>query len=131
MVALCYRPGMERTFLALGALSAGLAVAAGAFGAHGLRARVSPDLLAVFETGARYQMYHALGLIGVAWAISRWPSSGAGAAGWLFVAGTVLFSGSLYLMTLGGPRWLGAVTPIGGLCFLLGWALLAWAALRS
>jgi len=131
MVGLCYRPSMERTFLALGALSAGIAVAAGAFGAHGLRARISPDLLAVFETGARYQMYHALALLGVAWAVSRWPSSGAGAAGWLFVAGTILFSGSLYLMTLGGPRWLGAVTPVGGLCFLLGWALLAWAAFRS
>jgi uncharacterized membrane protein YgdD (TMEM256/DUF423 family) len=122
---------MERTFLALGALSAGLAVAAGAFGAHGLRARITPELLAVFETGARYQMYHALGLLAVGWAAGRWQASGAGAAGWLFVAGTVLFSGSLYLLALGGPRWLGAVTPVGGLCFLVGWALFAWAVFRG
>lgn len=122
---------MERTFFALGALAAGLAVAAGAFGAHGLRARITPELLAVFETGARYQMYHALGLLGVGWAVGRWSGSGAGAAGWLFVAGTVLFSGSLYLLALGGPRWLGAVTPVGGLSFLVGWALLAWAAFRG
>jgi uncharacterized membrane protein YgdD (TMEM256/DUF423 family) len=122
---------MERTFFLLGALSAGVAVAAGAFGAHGLRARVTPELLAVFDTGARYQMYHALALLAVAWAASRWPGGAPAAAGWLFVAGTVLFSGSLYLLVLGGPRWLGAVTPVGGLCFLAGWALLAWAALRE
>ena len=122
---------MARVFLMLGALSAGLAVAAGAFGAHALRARLAPDLLAVFETGARYQMYHALALLGVAWAASRWPDGGAPAAGWLFVAGTVLFSGSLYALALGAPRWLGAVTPVGGLCFLAGWALLAWTAARS
>ena len=122
---------MERTFFTLGALSAGAAVAAGAFGAHGLRARVSPELLAVFETGARYQMYHALGLLGVAWAVNRWPAGGTVAAGWLFVAGTLLFSGSLYLLAVGGPRWLGAVTPLGGLCFLAGWALLAWAIFRG
>ncbi len=121
---------MERTFVALGAVSAGLAVAAGAFGAHGLRARVTPELLAVFETAARYQMYHALGLVAVAWAAARWPESGAAGAGWLFVAGTVLFSGSLYLLALGGPRWLGAVTPVGGLCFLAGWVVLAWSATR-
>jgi uncharacterized membrane protein YgdD (TMEM256/DUF423 family) len=122
---------MDRLFFALGALSAGLAVAAGAFGAHGLKARVSPEMLAVFETGARYQMYHALGLLAVAWAASRWPTSGAGSAGWFFVAGTLLFSGSLYLLALGGPRWLGAVTPVGGLCFIAGWAVLAWSMLRS
>lgn len=122
---------MDRTFFALGALSAGISVAAGAFGAHGLRARVSPEMLAVFETGARYQMYHALGLLAVAWAASRWPATGVGTAGWLFVAGTLLFSGSLYLLALGAPRWLGAVTPVGGLCFLAGWAVLAWSALRD
>ncbi len=122
---------MERTFFLLGALSAGIAVAAGAFGAHGLRARVTPELLAVFDTGARYQMYHALGLLAVGWAASRWPGGATAAAGWLFVAGTVLFSGSLYLLVLGGPRWLGAVTPVGGLCFLAGWALLVRAALHE
>ena len=122
---------MDRVFCALGALSAGLAVAAGAFGAHGLKARVSPEMLAVFETAARYQMYHALGLLAAAWAASRWPAAGVGGAGWLFVAGTVLFSGSLYLLALGAPRWLGAVTPIGGLCFIVGWALLAWGVARG
>ncbi len=121
---------MERTFLALGALSAGISVAAGAFGAHALRARLAPDLLAVFETGARYQMYHALGLVAVAWAAARWPTGAASLAGWLFVAGTVLFSGSLYALALSGARWLGAVTPLGGVAFLAGWAALAWVALR-
>src|SRR5262245_4883348 len=98
---------MEGTFLALGALSGGLAVAAGAFGAHGLRGRLSPELMAVFETAARYQMYHALGLLAVAWSAERWPGTAAALAGWLFVAGTALFSGSLYLLALGGPGWLG------------------------
>jgi uncharacterized membrane protein YgdD (TMEM256/DUF423 family) len=120
------RLASDRLFLALGAWSAFVAVAAGAFGAHALRARLAPDLLAVFETGARYQMYHALGLVAVAWALSR--SGGAGLpllAGWLFVAGTVLFSGSLYLLALSGVRWLGAVTPLGGAAFLAGWVCLA------
>jgi len=122
---------MERTFLALGAFSAGLAVAAGAFGAHGLRGRLSPELMAVFETAARYHMYHALALLAVAWAAGRLRGRGVAAAGWLFVAGTLLFSGSLYLLALGGPAWLGAVTPLGGLCFLVGWAVLAWSAGRG
>lgn len=122
---------MSRTFLLLGALSAGLAVALGAFGAHGLRARLSPADLATFETGARYQMYHALALLAVAWAATRWPGTAVTASGWLFVAGTVIFSGSLYVLSLTGVRWLGAITPIGGLAFLAGWACLAWAALRS
>jgi uncharacterized membrane protein YgdD (TMEM256/DUF423 family) len=122
---------MERTFLALGALSAGLAVVAGAFGAHGLRGRLSPDMMAVFETAARYHMYHALGLLAVAVVAGRLMGRGAVLSGWLFVAGTLLFSGSLYLLALGGPRWLGAVTPLGGLCFIVGWLALAWSALRG
>lgn len=122
---------MERTFVALGAVLAGLAVAAGAFGAHGLRHRLDADLLAVFETGARYHMYHALALVLVGWAAGRWPASRAALAGWLFVAGILLFSGSLYVLALSGARWLGAVTPLGGLCFLAGWAVLAWAAWRG
>jgi uncharacterized membrane protein YgdD (TMEM256/DUF423 family) len=124
---------MERTFLALGALSAAVAVAAGAFGAHGLRSRLSPEHLAVFETGARYQMYHALGLVAAAWAASRGPSaaSAAGWAGWLFAAGTLLFSGSLYALTLSGVRAFGAVTPFGGVAFVAGWIALAVAALRA
>lgn len=117
---------MDRTFFRLGALSALLAVAAGAFGAHALRARLDPAALAVFETGARYQMYHALALLAVAWAASRWPSPWIARAGWLFVLGTVVFSGSLYLLALTGVRWLGAVTPLGGAAFLAGWGCL-WA----
>lgn len=121
----------DRLFATVGAISAFLAVAAGAFGAHALRARLSPDLLAVFETGARYQMYHALGLLAVAWILTRWPGPWPVRAGWLFVAGTVLFSGSLYALALSGVRWLGAVTPLGGLAFLAGWLCLAVAASRG
>jgi uncharacterized membrane protein YgdD (TMEM256/DUF423 family) len=119
---------MDRLFFLLGALSALVAVAAGAFGAHGLKARLDPDLLGVFETGVRYQMYHALGLIAVAWAFARWPTTTVAAAGWLFVVGTVLFSGSLYGLSLSGMRWLGAIAPLGGLAFIAGWAALAWSA---
>jgi uncharacterized membrane protein YgdD (TMEM256/DUF423 family) len=122
---------MERVFIVCGALSAFVAVAAGAFGAHALRARLGPELLAVFETAARYQMYHALALIAVAWAISRWGTPQLRAAGWLFLAGTILFSGSLYLLALTGVRGLGAVTPFGGLCFLAGWLLLAFGVWRG
>ena len=118
---------MERTFAVLGALLACVAVGAGAFGAHGLRGRLTPDLLEVFETAVRYQMYHALGLLAVAWASEHWPGTVTAAAGWLFVAGIVLFSGSLYLLSLTGTRWLGAVTPLGGAAFLAGWLALAWA----
>ena len=122
---------MDRLFFGLGALSAFLAVAAGAFGAHALRVRLAPDLLAVFETAARYQMYHALGLVAVAWAAARWPGGLVEWAGWLFVAGTVLFSGSLYGLALTGVRWLGAITPLGGVAFLVGWLCLALAARRG
>jgi uncharacterized membrane protein YgdD (TMEM256/DUF423 family) len=122
---------MDRLFFSLGALSAFIAVAAGAFGAHALGARLSPELLAVFETGARYQMYHALGLIAAAWAAARWPGALPQAAGWLFLAGTVLFSGSLYALALSGVRWLGAITPLGGVAFLAGWICLALAARRG
>lgn len=118
---------MDRIFAIIGALSAGLSVAAGAFGAHALRARVEPRLLEVFETGARYQMYHALALFAVAWAIGRPPSTLATTSGWLFIAGTLLFSGSLYAMTFTGIRALGAITPLGGVCFLAGWVCLALA----
>jgi uncharacterized membrane protein YgdD (TMEM256/DUF423 family) len=119
---------MDRVFFGIGAISTGLAVALGAFAAHGLRARLSPEALQTFETGARYHMYHALALLAVAWAVTRWPGTAVTAAGWLFVAGTVLFSGSLYLLALTGVRMLGAITPIGGFAFILGWLALAWAA---
>lgn len=123
--------GNDRLFFALGAASAFLAVALGAFAAHGLKARLAPDLLAIFEVGVRYQMYHALALLAVAWASTQWPHPAVAAGGWLFVAGTVVFSGSLYALTLSGVRWLGAITPIGGLAFLAGWACLVWAVLRK
>lgn len=119
-----------RIWLVVGAISAGVAVAAGAFGAHALRSRLSPTDLATFETGARYQMYHALALLAVGLVALRAPSAAATAAGWCFVIGTMLFSGSLYLLTLTGPRWLGAITPLGGVAFLAGWGALAMAALR-
>lgn len=122
---------MDRTFVGLGALLAFVGVALGAFGAHALRSSLSAADLAIFETGVRYQMYHAVALLGVAWAWTRWPGGGITAAGWLFVAGIVVFSGSLYALVLTGQRWLGAVTPLGGLCFLAGWACLAWAAFRA
>jgi uncharacterized membrane protein YgdD (TMEM256/DUF423 family) len=121
---------VDRLLFALGAASALISVAAGAFGAHALSARLSPELLAAFETGARYQMYHALGLFAAAWAVTRWPGPWAVRAGWLFVVGTLLFSGSLYALALSGARWLGAVTPFGGAAFLAGWVCLMLAARR-
>jgi uncharacterized membrane protein YgdD (TMEM256/DUF423 family) len=122
---------MDRLFFALGALAAFIGVALGAFAAHGLKERLDANLLATFEIGVRYQMYHSLALLGVAWACTKWPGALTSTAGWLFVAGIVVFSGSLYVLALTGVRWLGAVTPLGGLAFLAGWICLAWAALKS
>ena len=107
-----------------------LAVALGAFAAHGLKARLTPDLLAVWETAVRYHVYHALALLAVAFAADRWPSRAVSNAGWCFLGGIVVFSGSLYLLALTGERRLGAVTPVGGLLFLAGWALLLFARLK-
>ena len=123
---------MDRTFIIFAALFGGLGVALGAFGAHALRDRLSVDMLAIFETGVRYQVYHALALFGVVLAIARWPQSSLPvAAGWLFIVGIVIFSGSLYLLALSGARWWGAVTPIGGVAFLAGWLSLLIVALRN
>ncbi len=122
---------MRLNWFAVGAFAGAIGVALGAFGAHALKARVTADFLSVFETGVRYQMYHALALLAVAWAAERWAGSWVNASGWLFTLGIFIFSGSLYLMTLTGARWLGAITPIGGLCFILGWIALAVAALRN
>lgn len=110
----------------LGALFAFLGVAAGAFGAHSLKATLSVEMLAVFETAVRYQMYHAFALFVVGWAGTRSQRASVRLAGWMFVLGIVLFSGSLYVLTFSGVRWLGALTPLGGVAFLAGWALLAW-----
>ena len=122
---------MDKIFFAIGALSGFLGVALGAFGAHALKARLDADMLATFEVGVRYQMYHALALLAVGWACTRWPGTAVTASGWLFVAGTVIFSGSLYALSLSGMRWLGAITPLGGLAFLAGWLCLAWAAFKG
>lgn len=121
---------MDRIFFVAGSIMAFLAVALGAFAAHGLKPRLSPEMLTVFEVGVRYQMYHALALLAVAWASVRWPDSRAYIAGWAFLFGIVVFSGSLYLLSLTGIRWIGAITPIGGVAFLIGWILLAWAVWR-
>jgi uncharacterized membrane protein YgdD (TMEM256/DUF423 family) len=118
--------GSVRWLALLGAVSAAISVAAGALGAHALRGRLSSELLAVFEIAVRYQIYHALGLLAAAWAADRYGVTAAAWAGWLFAAGTVLFSGSLYLLALTGTRWWGAITPAGGVCFIAGWCLLAW-----
>jgi uncharacterized membrane protein YgdD (TMEM256/DUF423 family) len=119
---------VDRVFISIGALSALLAVAAGAFGAHALRARISAEMLQVFQTGATYQMYHALALIAVGILLARFSTDGSAwltAAGWLFTAGSVLFSGSLYALALSGTTWLGAITPLGGVAFVLAWLALA------
>jgi uncharacterized membrane protein YgdD (TMEM256/DUF423 family) len=123
---------MDRTFLFIGALLGFIGVAAGAFGAHGLRARLAPELLAVFETAVRYQMYHVFALLIVAAAIGHIGNARMlTLSGWFFVGGIVLFSGSLYLLALTGARSLGAITPLGGLLFLIGWAcLIIFAAAR-
>ena len=122
---------MERVFTLAGAAAGLLGVGLGAFAAHALGARLEPRDLQTFETGVRYQMYHALALLAVAWAVGRWSGPAAQLAGWAFLTGIVVFSGSLYLLVLTGERWLGAVTPLGGVAFLVGWAALAWAALRG
>jgi len=119
-----------KLFVILGALLGGLSVAAGAFGAHALRAQLTPRMLEVFETGVRYQMYHALALFAAAWMIQQTDAPSAQVAGWAFVLGTLLFSGSLYTMALTGARGLGMITPIGGVVFLIGWVALALAALK-
>jgi uncharacterized membrane protein YgdD (TMEM256/DUF423 family) len=122
---------MDRLFFSMGAVSGFIGVALGAFGAHALKSRLAPDLLATFEVGVRYQMYHALALLAVGWAQTRWPGPVLNAGGWLFVAGTLLFSGSLYVLSLTGEKWLGAVTPVGGLALLGGWLCLAWGAWKG
>jgi len=119
---------VDKNFLLIGSVAAFLAVAIGAFGAHGLRSRLSPDMLAVFETGVRYHMYHALALLVTALVMGRMGGALVVCAGWSFTVGIVLFSGSLYLLALTGVTILGAITPIGGLAFLAGWACLAIAA---
>ncbi len=115
---------MEKIFFIIGAVSAAISVALGAFGAHGLRERLTPQLLEIFETGVRYEIYHAFAILFVAFALTRWQSNLIPLAGWAFVLGTLIFSGSLYLLALTDARWLGAITPLGGVAFIAGWILL-------
>ncbi len=117
---------MEKLFITLGALSGMLAVVFGAFGAHGLRDRLDAYLMGVFETAVQYHFYHALAMLAVGViALSQPQTVMLKSAGWLFLIGTLVFSGSLYLLALTGIKWLGAVTPLGGLAFIAGWACLA------
>lgn len=123
---------MANRWLVTGAVLAGLGVAAGAFGTHALSGRLSPDLLDVFETATRYHLLHAIALLVVGLAAGRAAASRLwNTAGWLFTVGILVFGGSLYALALTGARWLGAVTPIGGACFIAGWAVVAVAAARS
>jgi uncharacterized membrane protein YgdD (TMEM256/DUF423 family) len=122
---------MAERWFAWGAWLAGVGVVLGAFGAHALRSRVSAEMLAVWETASRYHLVHALALLATAWAAERWPGGWTSSAGWLFVAGILVFSGSLYLLAWTGARGLGAITPIGGVCFIAGWISLGLAALKK
>ncbi len=119
---------MDRVFFTIGAWLGALAVVAGAFGAHALQASLAASMGSVFATAVWYHLVHALALLGVAWAASRWPGRAVQLAGWLFVAGVVLFSGSLYLLSLTGIQGFGYITPVGGLAFIAGWLALAWVA---
>ena len=120
---------MDRTFLLIGAVAGALGVGLGAFGAHGLRGRLTPEMLGVFETGVRYHLYHALALVATAALMGRFHGRLVTAAGWCFTAGIVLFSGSLYLLALTGVTVLGAITPLGGVAFIAGWICLAYSAI--
>lgn len=122
---------MARVYIIIAAISGFLAVIIGAFAAHGLKKILAPDMIEIVKTGVQYQMYHALALMVVAFLLMQKPASvGLKAGGWAFILGSLMFSGSLYALAMGAPRWLGPVTPLGGLCFLVGWVLLAIAGWR-
>lgn len=122
---------MFKLFVSLGAINAFLAVALGAFGAHALKSRLSAEMLSIFETGVQYHFYHALGLLAIGLIATHLPDSiWLKRSGWLMFLGIIIFSGSLYILSITGMRWLGAITPIGGLCFLASWILLAIAVLK-
>jgi len=116
---------VAKQFIIIGAVFGFLGVTLGAFGAHMLKEKLSADLFDIFEVGVRYHMYHALAILGVGLAVAHWPGNTIGYAGWAFTAGIIVFSGSLYVLSMTGARWLGAVTPLGGAAFLVGWVLLA------
>jgi len=120
-----------RLMVVSGALFAFLGVALGAFAAHLLKQKLTPEMLGIFEVGVRYQIYHALALFVVAWAITAYPQTAVQITGYCFIAGILIFSGSLYLLSLTGIRWFGAITPLGGVSFLLGWLWFAWRAWKA
>ena len=124
---------MDRTFFIIGSILGGLAVATGGFGAHGLKNLVSPELLDTWDKAVRYQIYHALALLALAWAVTHWQNQVKllTLGGWFFLAGVVLFSGSLYILVLSGMKWLGAITPFGGVAMVAGWLCLLFAAWKK
>jgi uncharacterized membrane protein YgdD (TMEM256/DUF423 family) len=125
-------PPSAKAFLLLGAIACMLAVLSGAFGAHALRGKLTADLLAIYQTAVQYHFWHALGLLAIGIVTIYLPTSAPLKwAGWLMLAGVLIFSGSLYLLALTGARWLGAITPIGGTAFIVSWALLAFAIARA
>jgi uncharacterized membrane protein YgdD (TMEM256/DUF423 family) len=125
-------PATAKLFLVTGCIAALLAIAFGAFGAHALKARIAPELMPVYRTGVEYHFYHALGLILIGLAAFHLPESAyLRGAGWLMLAGIVLFSGSLYLLALTGLRWLGIITPFGGTAFIVAWGLFAAAVIKA
>lgn len=125
-------PPIAKAFLVIGAIACMLAVLLGAFGAHALRARLAPDMVAVYHTGVQYHFWHALGLLAIALTLAHFPASRPlELAGWLMLAGIVIFSGSLYVLAVTGMRWLGAITPVGGTAFIVAWAVFAYAVART
>jgi uncharacterized membrane protein YgdD (TMEM256/DUF423 family) len=118
-----------KLFLVIAGISGFLSVALGAFGAHGLKDKLGPEMLEIYQKGVQYQFYHTFALLAVAILWKLFPEANLfGTAAWLFIAGIIIFSGSLYVLSLSGVRWMGAITPVGGLCFLAGWLLLFWQA---
>ncbi len=122
---------IAKLFLSIGAISGALGVMLGAFGAHGLKNKLTAEMMAVYKTAVEYQFYHTLALLAVGLVAMHIPSRPLTTSGWLFTAGILIFSGSLYVLSISGIKWLGAITPIGGLCFIVGWVLLAVAAFKS
>lgn len=122
---------MLKIFIVLGSLNAFLSVVLGAFGAHGLKNKLSPEMLAIYQTGVQYHMYHAIGLILIGMLAYWLDPSTLNWAGWSLLIGIILFSGSLYVLSISGIKWLGAITPLGGLAFLIGWLLIVIAAFRA
>lgn len=119
---------MQKFFLLAGSIAMALAVALGAFGAHGLKNMLTDEMLDIFETGVKYHFYHAIGLLVIGLVAQHMSESLLLQwAGWMMIAGILIFSGSLYILSIAGIRWMGAITPIGGVCFIISWILLAWA----